>query len=205
MARRSIVSVNLDNLGKLPEKCRSCAYWESTSKVEVNNVFEEGNLTKEHWYNIVLTEWGSCGKLLLQGGEVLGYSQYAPSSFFPQLEFIPLGSVSSDAIYLSCLYIPLSLRDRGLGKVLLNSIQKDLLRRGYRAIETFARRAPAQNPSGWIEFYLKNGFQIIREAGLLALMRLDLKSILALQENLEVVLESLSIPLPTKIKVPIPS
>lgn len=205
MARRSIVAVCLDNLDKLPKGCRTCSYWE-TAEEAVGETLTDGGLAKEHWYDTTLRAWGPCGRLLCQGPQLLGYSQYAPPAFFPQLQFYPIGrAVDQSAVFISCLYIPPSLRGRGLGKVLLQAVQKNLFRRGYRAIETLALHAGGRSPAGWTEFYLANGFQIIQQAGNLTLLRLDLKAAVSWQENVEAVLESLVVPLPGKMKVPIPS
>jgi len=43
---------------------------------------------------------------------------------------------------------------------LLKNIIDDLKGRGFRALETFARRGNSENPSGPLEFYIKNGFII---------------------------------------------
>jgi GNAT superfamily N-acetyltransferase len=62
-------------------------------------------------------------------------------------------------VFLSCLYIAdKTLRGRGLGEALLQNIIDDLKRRGFKAVETFARRGDSNNPSGPLEFYIKNGF-----------------------------------------------
>jgi len=52
------------------------------------------------------------------------------------------------------------LRRRGVGKLLLQNIVEDLRRRGFKAIETFARRSEANNPSGPMAFYIRNGFHV---------------------------------------------
>ncbi|RLI38377.1 hypothetical protein DRO64_11745, partial [Candidatus Bathyarchaeota archaeon] len=46
---------------------------------------------------------------------------------------------------------------------LLKSIIFDMKARGLSGIETVARKDSANNPSGPLKFYLKNGFEIKRE------------------------------------------
>lgn len=203
MSRRNVVSVNLDNLNSLPDECRCCGYWESAKRA-VPGRDSYDVLAKEHWYNLTLSQWGECGRLLVQDDQTLGYIQYGPSAYFPQLKFSELGPISVDAIFLACLFIPTELRGQGLSKLLLSSVEKDLFKRGFRALETISRRAPDRNPSGWTEFFLASGFKILREQGSLALMRLDLKTALPWQENLEAMLDSLPLVLPRKIKVKVP-
>ena len=202
MVRRSIHTVTLNNLTNLPTPCRSCGYWEQAEPASIEEDFPEGNHPKEGWYDNVLSNWGDCGKLVVQSEQALAYCQYAPPDFLPQLDHYRFGPVSADAIFLACLYVAPDYRGRGLGKLLVNAVQKDLIKRGYRAVETFARRVPAKNPSGWTEFYLANGWQVIRDSGSLALLRLDLRTSISWQTNLESVLEGLVLPVPHKIKMP---
>jgi len=201
MARRSIVTVTLDNLASLPTSCGSCGYWEKSGPASPEDSSPEPCHHKRDWYEIVLDTWGSCGKLVLQANQALAYCQYGPPDLLPQIHQYHIGPISSDATFLSCLYVPQPYRGHGLGKLLLNAVQKDLIKRGYRAIETFARRAPAKNPSGWSEFYLANGWQIINGSDSLTLFRLDLRASVSWQINFQVVLDSLSIP---KANIPIP-
>jgi len=62
----------------------------------------------------------------------------------------------------------------GLGRKLLQSIVGELSRRKEKAVETFARKGNSDNPSGPVEFYLRNGFRIHRDGKEFLLMRLDL-------------------------------
>jgi len=43
---------------------------------------------------------------------------------------------------------------------LLESIILDLKKRGFKAIETFARKGASNNPSGPVKLYFKKGFRI---------------------------------------------
>jgi len=204
MVKRSIASVTLDNLSCLPEPCNHCGYWEQRQPASLEGGFLVAGTDKKDWYDTVLSEWGPCGKLVFQLDQALAYCQYAPASLLPQISYYKLGPVSLDAIFLSCLFVPPVYRGRGLGKLMINAVQKDLIKRGYRAIETFARRAPAKNPSGWIEFFLANGWQVVKESGSIALLRLDLRASVTWQINLDSVLQGLPISLPPKVKVPMP-
>ena len=88
----------------------------------------------------------------------------------------PVGRIEDGTVFLSCLFIDeKSLRGKGIGMELLDSIVADLKKQGFKAIETFARRGSINNPSGPNELYLKRGFQIKNEANPeFPLMRLDL-------------------------------
>lgn len=198
MARRSIVSVTLDNLAALPQNCRSCGYWESGETASIQGKFPNGAAEKALWYEAVLSGWGPCGKMVIEEDEVLAYCQYAPATYLPQIKNYSIGPISADAVFLACLFVPAVYRGRGLGKLLVTAAQKEQIKRGYRALETYTRRAPARNPSGWTEFYLANGWQVISDSGSLAHLRLDLRSLVTWQVNLDAVLQNLVIPVPAK-------
>ncbi|RJS88791.1 hypothetical protein DRO56_02955 [Candidatus Bathyarchaeota archaeon] len=56
------------------------------------------------------------------------------------------------AVPLTCLFIPdKAFRGLGLGKRLLEAVIRELRKRGFRALETFARSGDANNPSGPLE------------------------------------------------------
>lgn len=58
--------------------------------------------------------------------------------------------------------------------MLLKTIIEDLMKRRFKAVETFAGRNNYDNPSGPVEFYLKNGFRIFKDDKEFPLVRLDL-------------------------------
>ncbi len=202
MARRAIVSATSNNLKDLPKTCGSCGYWEEVEPIALGGCFPNGQEAKKTWYSTVQDGWGSCGKIVMQDDQTLAYCQFAPAGYLPRLNHYNLGPVSEDAVFLACLYIPEPFRGRGLGKLLVNAVQKDMIKRGYRAIETFARRAPARNPSGWLEFYQANGWKVMKESGSITQLRSDLRATVTWQENLEAVLNGISLP---TVKVPIPT
>jgi hypothetical protein len=86
-----------------------------------------------------------------------------------------LGPTSDDAVLIACLFIPQTqFRRLGIGSQLLTSIISELKMRRDKAIETFARRGSSDDPSGPMELYLTNGFQIHKDDREFPLSRLDL-------------------------------
>ncbi len=204
MVRRSITTVTAAHCSALPGRCGRCGFWEQWEPASLDGPFPTGTEEKKNWFEHVRTQWGPCGQVAMsEERQALAYCQYAPADFIPQLNFAKLGPVSSDAVFLACLYVPAKYRGRGLGKLLLHAVQKDLIKRGCRAIETFARRAPAKNPSGWTEFYLANGWQVVKASSSISLLRLDLRAAAGWQINLESVLEGLQIPAAGKVPAPL--
>ena len=103
--------------------------------------------------------FGTCGKLVYHEGKPAAYAQFAPSILLPKIEAKCVGKIEEGVVFLSCLYVAdEKLRRKGLGDILLKSIIDDLKRRGFKALETIARRGDPDNPSGPLEFYIKNGF-----------------------------------------------
>lgn len=173
-----ILDLTEKNLKDVPEwktypfSCKYCLYWELPREYEVSKTKIKEDLLREklRWIENTRKNFGNCGKLLYLNGIAVGYAQYAPPDFFPRL-----GDYRSDAVLISCLFIPYrDLRGVGLGTQLLHSIIEDLRKRGIKAVETYARKGNSENPSGPVEFYLKNGFRIHREDPEFPLMRLDL-------------------------------
>ncbi len=178
----SIKDITPQNVKDIPEPCRTCLYWEALggkqpSQTEKARYVEE----KAAWFLKMLHAFGSCGKILYVDGKPVGYAQYSTAEGLPNAREYgaeKLGTAEENVAFISCLYIAdASLRGKGLGEKLLNEVIADLKRRGFKAVETFARRSWANNPSGPIEFYLRRGFKVKEELKTdpdFALMRLDL-------------------------------
>jgi GNAT superfamily N-acetyltransferase len=163
-----IVDIREDSLQDIPENCKSCVYWEfpeefkdEEARVQRKSEFEN---KKREWFIQTLKEFGTCGKIVYCNGKPVGYAQYAPSKRFLKVNEYkskPAGKIEEGVVLLSCLHInDENLRGVGLGEKLLGIIIDDLRRRGFKTIETFARRSDAKNPSGPMVFYIRNGFHI---------------------------------------------
>ena len=142
-----------------------------TAKVKKEDLMQK----KLEWLRDTNRLFGNCGKILYVDGEAVGYAQYAPHKLLPRVADYQAGPPSEDAVLISCLFIPhKGFRRLGLGSKLLQSIIDDLRSRSIKACETFARKGNPNNPSGPVEFYLKNGFIIYNDDDEFPLMRLEL-------------------------------
>lgn len=166
--------------------CRGCVYWEAPeefgkdaqgrSKMGENEAFK----AKRDWFRRVHRVWGCGGKILYLDHKPVAYAQYAPPHLLSGVKEYSeqLISPSPDAILISCLYLREGHRFRGLGRRLLQAVVADLKERGCRAVETYARDDPEENPSGPTGFHLKEGFRILRtersEEMFFSLMRVEL-------------------------------
>ena len=160
-----------------PFSCKYCLYWELPEECIDPATEQKKDLMEKKlgWLRRVTSEWGDCGKIVYLAGQSIGYAQYAPSKYLPRSADYDSGPPSDDAVLISCLFIPQrQFRRLGTGSQLLRALIDELKERKEKAIETFARKGSADNPSGPIELYLRNGFGIHRDDKEFPLMRLDL-------------------------------
>lgn len=204
MARR-IRPLTADRIEDLPDACACCALWETAlggdpacGKVCDQQAFLD-------WIATVRTEWGDCGRLAYEDGEVLGVVKYAPPRFFPKVTKMPSGVPDSDAILIACLRVSGEVRHAGLGKVLLQAALADLKSRGEKVAEAYAAADPLdreQTPLMSVEFLLRQGFTVQRPHPRFPLMRIELKTLVAWTESLEAMLEALQLPRRVVNRVP---
>lgn len=163
----SIADINQTNVKDIPKPCKACLYWENPNAVEQKPSSakkERDEAEKTSWFLETLKAFGNCGKVLYVDARPAGYAQYATAKRFPNTREYPakkLEIAAENVAFISCLYISdKSLRRKGLGVKLLDAILVDLKTRGFQAVETFASKHSANNPSGPIEFYLMKEFHV---------------------------------------------
>jgi hypothetical protein len=207
MSRR-IVNITLDNLDDLPSKCRKCVFWELGP---ISHVRAEGSpyrdpaykdaaykdtsdpeLEKESWVSSVLLEWGSCGKIAYVDGVPAGYMMYAPPQYVPRSIAYPTSPVSADAVLFMTAHLLSEFTGAGIGRMLVQSMAKDLTRRGVKAIEAFGdRRWDSPACMLPVDYLLAVGFKTIRPHHHYPRLRMELRTILTWREDVEVALERL--------------
>jgi hypothetical protein len=192
MSRR-LVSLTLDTLDDLPTRCRRCVFWE-LDPVARERTLEAGDpgLEKEAWISATLLEWGSCGKIMYVDGVPAGFVLFAPSQYVPRAYAFPSGPVSSDAVQLMTVHIVPDFAGGGLGRVLVQGVAKELVRRGVKAIEAFADLEWVQ-PQCVVpaDYLLSVGFKTVRPHHRWPRMRLDLRTAISWKSDVEYALEKL--------------
>jgi GNAT superfamily N-acetyltransferase len=208
---RRLASLTLDNLDDLPRRCRHCVFWELDPVAR--QVAEEAGdvaLEKEAWVSAALLEWGSCGKVVYVDSSPAGYLLYAPPAYVPRSVAFPTSPVSGDAVLLMTGRVLDEFQGGGFGRMLIQSVAKDLSRRGVRAIEAFGRVTPAGQADDKgtgeaggraarrtgpcvvpADYLLAVGFKTVRPHHRYPRLRLDLKNALSWREDVEVALERL--------------
>ena len=193
---RKLVPLGPETLDLVPEPCRRCVFWELGAKARPRGS-EDAALQKEAWLSSVVLEWGPAGHVVSVDGEVAGYSLFAPTHVLEQVGFQAARPVSRDAVLLATLAVLPSFEGQGIGRVLLQTMARDLTKRKVRAVEAFADRAPTRRdcrvPAGFLE---ASGFQVVRDHPRYPLMRMDLRTALTWKDAREAALEALRVPTP---------
>jgi GNAT superfamily N-acetyltransferase len=183
-----VLDVDVESFQRIPPECKTALYWELPSNAAV----EDANFQKEEWFSSTLLEWGTCGKLLIDDEHAVAFAQYAPATLFARLLEFPTGSVSDDAVYLGYCYLEAKVRGRGLGRRLVGAVARDIVDRGYRALEAIGDRAW---DGGWVlpsSFLTASGFIVLKDDPRYPLLRLDTREEPAPLEAVEIV----EVPLP---------
>jgi GNAT superfamily N-acetyltransferase len=198
---RRLASLTLDNLSDLPVKCRHCVYWELdpvAGQRAVENA--DTDLEKEAWLSDTLLEWGSCGQLAYVDGTPAGYVLYAPPAYVPRSLAFPTSPVSADAVLLMAGRVLPEFAGAGLGRALVQSVARDIVRRGIRAIEAFGRTAdgpdgeaahpayPCLLPANYLRAV---GFKTVRRHPHTPRLRLDIRTTVTWKEDVEHALDRL--------------
>jgi len=203
---RRLRPLTLDDLARLPAGCNGCALWESAGERERRCGAVCDPELQNAWLRRVTDEWGDCGRVAYEDDELLGFVKYAPSGYFPQSQTFSSAPSDPTVPLISCLHISPDARHHGLGTVLLRACLRDLVGRGERRVEAFGYGMPdglaRDMPMLGVPFLVRNGFTVSRPDPVFPLMKLDLRSLIMWQDNLDAVLESLRFPLRVPKRVP---
>jgi GNAT superfamily N-acetyltransferase len=195
---RKVVPLGIDTVDLLPQPCRRCVFWELGARARPRGS-EDAGLQKEAWLSSVGLEWGPAGHVLSVDGAVAGYSLYAPTRYLDQVGLQAARPVSRDAVLLATLAVVPEFEGQGIGRVLLQTMARDLSKRKVRAVEAFADRVPSGRdcriPAGFLE---ASGFQVVRDHPRYPLMRMDLRTALRWKDAREAALEALRVPAPAQ-------
>ncbi|GAA2134481.1 GNAT family N-acetyltransferase [Kitasatospora kazusensis] len=190
---RRIAPLTLDNLADLPTTCRSCVFWE-LDPVSAKAAVESGRpeLEKEGWISAVLLEWGSCGRVVYVDEVPAGYVLYAPAAYVPRSQAFPTSPVSPDAVQLMVSRVLPGYQRQGLGRVLVQTVVKDVVGRGFKAIEAFGA-VGREIPSCVLpaEHLLAVGFKTVRPHHRYPRLRMEARTALSWKGDVETALERL--------------
>ena len=188
---RRFAALTLDNLDDIGLPCRSCVFWELDDVARTGAAeTADPELEKEAWVSAVLLEWGSCGSVAYTGDTPMGYVIYAPPTFVPRSGSFPTSPISADAIQLVTARVQPDLRGQGIGRAMVQTAARNLGRRGVKAIEAFA--AARNDPPSCLlpaDFLRAVGFKTVRPHPAWPRLRLELRTVVTLTEEVEVALD----------------
>ncbi len=183
---RKIERLTVDHLPLLAGHCGQCLFWE-LDPVRRDAARGAEAAEKAGWVSEVLLEWGSCGRVAVVDGEVVGHALWAPPQYVPGVRAFATAPVSNDAVVLTTVYVEPAFRGGGLARMLVQGMAKDLVRRGgVKAVEAFGDSR--SHPRGCVvptDFLLAVGFSTHRPHRLYPRMRMDLRTTLRIREELE--------------------
>ena len=189
---RKIERLTLDHLAQLPGGCGECVFWELDP---VRRDAARGHEAEEKaaWVSTLLREWGSCGRVAVVDGEVVGHLIWAPPVHVPAADGFATAPISADAVIMTTAHVAPEHRGGGLGRMMVQGMAKDLIRHGgVRAVEAFGdtrgRTGHCVVPA---DFLLAVGFSTQRAHAVNPRMRMDLRTTLSIREEIERGLETL--------------
>jgi N-acetylglutamate synthase-like GNAT family acetyltransferase len=109
---------------------------------------------------------------------------------------------------IACIHIRDDARRHGLGQLLLHATLRDLTIRGEKVVYAYAtpgRGDVTYRPLIGVDFLIRHGFTVASAHPQYPLLKLDLRSIVSITENLEAVLQSLRLPVRRPQSMPSPS
>lgn len=190
---RDVLPLTVDRLADLTGPCADCVFWELGPSL-AGRRRASAREDKEGWLTSTLLEWGSPGRVVYVDGRCAGYITYAPPRLVPRALAFPTAPVSADAVVLVTARIDPEYAGQGLGRVLVQSAAKDVLRRGSRTLEAYgsgSERAECLLPA---DFLRAVGFHTAREHPAYPRLRLDLRTALRWRGEVEQAVERLLAP-----------
>ena len=189
---RHVERLTLDNLALLPGPCRTCTFWE-LDPVRREQVRGHEAEEKAAWVSSMLRDWGSVGRVVRVDDQVVGHVLWAPAVHLPGSAGFATAPVSADAVLLATGYVDPAFRGQGLGRVLVQSMAKDLIKHGgIGAVEAFGATRPREDECILpVDFLLAVGFRTHRPHAAYPRMRMDLSTTVSWREELEGALERL--------------
>lgn len=203
---RNVERLTLDNLALLPESCRTCTFWEF-DPVRRQQIRGHEAEEKAAWVSTMLRDWGSVGRVVRVDDQVVGHLLWAPAVHLPGSAGFATAPVSPDAVLLATGHVDPDSRGQGLGRVLVQSMAKDLLKHGgIGAVEAFGAVRPREGECVLpVDFLLAVGFRTHRAHAAYPRMRMDLRTTISWREEFETAVERLLGVVGGKRRVPRPT
>lgn len=182
---RKVDLLTTDNLAELPGHCATCLFWE-LDPVRRHRAQGDEAAHKAAWLNGVQDDWGPVGRVLYVDDVAVGHVVWAPGRYLPGADCFATAPTSPDALLLGSTYVHPDHRGQGFGRLLVQTMAKDLVQRGgTAAVEAFGALRPRDQecvlPTA---FLLGVGFKIHRDHPSYPRLRMDLRAAVTWREEL---------------------
>ncbi len=205
MTGRQVVPLTAATTDLLRPSCRGCVRWLRDPVEAHEDSPRHSGPRLRSWAETVTREWGPPGLLVRQDGRTVAHVVVAPPSLVPRAALPATAPVSDDAVLL----LSLSSSSRAFTKVAVQSLGRELLRRRVRAVEAYGGSAvvpgclsPAavtQSDLPWpppdvcrvpTTLLTGVGFTVVREHPTCPRLRLDLRSVATVREDVTAAVRS---------------
>jgi GNAT superfamily N-acetyltransferase len=213
-----IRDLSASRLDRINIKCVRCSFWfdyrsgsflddiidiksfndfkNFLSKRLTGNSYPEDNFVK-------LVDFSGNGGIVkgaFKGKKCIGILTAGDPELFPKLQSFTVFPPDPESTFLGCIYVEPEMRGLGVKKRLLIELEKDLLKKNVKAIETIGKRLDddigeeefENSPLLSFKFLINNGFYLKKNDEHHPLLRLDLKSIARGFSREEISLEKLA-------------
>lgn len=182
---REFRALTPDRVADLSGPCAPCSFWQTVP--HNGHVVEPDPLVLlADWVDRVTQEWGPPGRIAYVDGVPSGYVLLAPARHVPRLAaFSAAPSDRSTLMLLTTCADPAGAH-RGLRKALIQQAAKDALRHKQRSIEAIGARPAAirRHPCVLeVEVLERSGFKVEREHPTYPRLRLDLRTVLSIRDE----------------------
>ncbi|MBN1298212.1 MAG: GNAT family N-acetyltransferase, partial [Actinobacteria bacterium] len=204
----TIKDLTIDKLDKVKLKCVNCSFWTDNSSISLFDNLNAGvtvwEFIKSRFFEIksksskrkflpFFIENGGIAKVAFSSKKCIGILLAGKYYLFPKLKLFNFYPPDPASIFLGCIYVLPEYRNLGVGKKLLISLEKDLIKTNVCSIESVAKRIIddidideyVNSPIIPIKFLIKNGFYIKENDEVYPLLRLDLSTISMVKEFLK--------------------
>jgi GNAT superfamily N-acetyltransferase len=156
-----------------------------------SNGKHHGWIVDYDWAEEVTRQWGACGVMAVNAGEVIGYLIAAPPELLPKNAAFAAGA-SRDAAVILTGWVVEEHRGHGVGRQLVQSIAALGVRRSYRAIEAFGTSLPGPGGLLPVRWLTSVGFEIDRPHPITPRLRMELRTTVRRRFELSAVLSRLT-------------
>ncbi|MEW1952182.1 N-acetyltransferase [Terrabacter sp. NPDC080008] len=180
---RELRPLTPDRVTDLVGGCAPCTFWQTVPHNGHSGPREPLDLLAE-WVETVTSEWGSPGRVAYVDEQPAGHVLLAPARYVPRLAAFPTSP--SDPSTLMLVTVMTTPEQAGIRKTLVQTAAKDALAHRARSLEAVGARPLAVSRHACVldvPFLEKVGFRVERDHPAYPRMRIDLRTVVTLRDE----------------------